>query len=96
MLTDEGHDAVHVCDIDLTSAADSEVWNEALRRDAVIISKDEDFILIGRSRPDAAAPALVWIRMGNCSRKALLAAFLPVLPTVLELLEAGEKIVEIR
>ncbi|MEU4344779.1 DUF5615 family PIN-like protein [Nocardia sp. NPDC023852] len=44
MLTDEGHDAVHVCDIDLTSAADSEVWNEALRRDAVIISKDEDFI----------------------------------------------------
>ncbi|MEV5839991.1 DUF5615 family PIN-like protein [Nocardia sp. NPDC052112] len=72
------------------------MWAEALRRSAVIISKDEDFILIGRSQPESPAPAVVWIRIGNCSRKALLEAFMPVVPTILEMLRAGEKIIEVR
>ncbi|WP_433580714.1 DUF5615 family PIN-like protein [Nocardia brasiliensis] len=56
---DEGHDAVHVCDIDMLSASDHAVWDEALRRAAVIVTKDEDFIVIGQSKPDTPAPAVV-------------------------------------
>ncbi|MBF6437122.1 DUF5615 family PIN-like protein [Nocardia cyriacigeorgica] len=95
-LTEEGHDAVHVCDIGLLSAPDVDVWAEALERGAAIVTKDEDFILMGRSRPDAPSPAVIWIRIGNCSRKELLGRFLPILPTVVQMLGAGEKIIEVR
>ncbi|TLG14834.1 hypothetical protein FEK35_06650 [Nocardia cyriacigeorgica] len=95
-LSADGHDAVHVCDIGLLAAPDAEVRAEALRRDAAIVTKDEDFILIGRSRPDDPKPAVIWIRIGNCSKKELLSRFLPILPTVLEMLRAGETIIEVR
>ncbi|NKY48640.1 DUF5615 family PIN-like protein [Nocardia vermiculata] len=95
-ITVEGHEAVHVCDIALTSASDRAVWDEALRRRAVVITKDEDFILIGRACKTDVAPPVVWIRIGNCSKKALLEAFLPILPTIVRLVDGGEMVVEVR
>ncbi|WP_281182534.1 DUF5615 family PIN-like protein [Nocardia miyunensis] len=95
-ITSEGNDATHVRDIDLTSASDHTVWGEALRRGAVIITKDEDFVLIGRARDEISTPTVVWIRIRNCSRKALLEAILPILPTVVAMVEAGEKLIEVR
>ncbi|MFD4433740.1 DUF5615 family PIN-like protein [Nocardia sp. NPDC058497] len=95
-IASEGHDAVHVCDLDMTSAPDTEVWNESLRRGAAIVTKDEDFILLGRATGGDNAPAVVWIRIGNCSRKALLEAILPVLPTIVQMLDAGESVIEVR
>ncbi|MBF6172761.1 DUF5615 family PIN-like protein [Nocardia blacklockiae] len=62
----------------------------------MIVTKDEDFILIGRTRGEGPVPAVVWLRIGNCSKKVLLEAFLPILPTAVEMLRAGEKIIEIR
>jgi predicted nuclease of predicted toxin-antitoxin system len=95
-IAGEGHDPVHVNDIDLTSASDHAVWAEAAQRHAAIITKDEDFILIGRGREETSVPAIVWLRIGNCTKKALLEAFLSVFPWVVEMLEAGEKMIEIR
>ncbi|WP_025352952.1 DUF5615 family PIN-like protein [Nocardia nova] len=95
-VTAEGHEAVHVCDIAMTSASDQAVWDEAIRRGAAVITKDEDFILIGRSRKAEAGPPVVWIRIGNCAKKVLLDAFMPILPTVVEMIESGEAIIEIR
>ncbi|MFD3743716.1 DUF5615 family PIN-like protein [Nocardia sp. NPDC058633] len=95
-IANEGHDAVHVCDLDMTSAPDSEVWNAAILRGAAIVTKDEDFILLGRAKGTADVPAVVWIRIGNCSRKALLAAVLPILSTIVEMLDAGEIVIEVR
>lgn len=80
----------------MTSAPDLEVWNEALRRGAAIVTKDEDFILLGRANSGADVPAIVWIRIGNCTRKALLAAVVPILPTIIEMLGAGETVIEVR
>ncbi|MGV9819973.1 DUF5615 family PIN-like protein [Nocardia xishanensis] len=40
-MASEGHDAVHVCDLDMTSASDPEVWNEGLRRGAAIHGPDD-------------------------------------------------------
>ncbi len=95
-MASEGHDAVHVCDLDMTSASDPEVWNEGLRRGAAIVTKDEHFILLGRVQPELDAPAVVWIRIGNCSRKALIEAVIPILPTMVQMIEAGERIIEVR
>ncbi len=96
MLVESGYEAVHVCDIGMTSAPDLDVWEVALQRNAAIVSKDEDFVLIGQARSDLPAPAVVWIRIGNCSRKALLDAVRSVLPLIVDMLVAGEKVVEVR
>ncbi|WP_067838229.1 DUF5615 family PIN-like protein [Nocardia lijiangensis] len=95
-MASEGHDAVHVCDLDMASASDPEVWNEGLRRGAAIVTKDEDFILLGRIKGELDAPTIVWIRIGNCSRKALIEAVVPILPTMVQMIEAGEKVIEVR
>jgi predicted nuclease of predicted toxin-antitoxin system len=40
-------------------------------------------------------PALVWVRLGNCRKATLIAAFRKVLPDLLEILKT-QKIVEVR
>lgn len=50
-LVSQGHDAVHVFELDLTRAADSTIWEHARESGAIIITKDEDFaVLVGQSR----------------------------------------------
>ena len=92
-LSDLGHEAIHVGDIGLHAANDLAVWKEAARRGATIITKDEDFV--GRGRFREPTPPVVWIRLGNVSRRTLLARFLPLLPQVTGLIEAGEQVIEI-
>jgi len=72
----------------------SDLGHEATQRNAVVITKDEDFV--GHGRFGAPAPPVVWIRLGNVSRRVLLSRFLPLLPQVVQLVEAGERVVEIR
>ena len=79
-----------MADLDLQHAGDQVIWKEAARRDAVIVTKDEDFI--GRCRFGEPAPPVVWIRFGNVSRRVLL----PLLPQVVELVGAGERVIEVR
>jgi len=43
-ITSQGHDAVHVFDLGLQAADDPLIWERARSQDAVIISKDEDFV----------------------------------------------------
>jgi predicted nuclease of predicted toxin-antitoxin system len=93
-LSSLGHDAVHVADIQLHTARDFTIWKEAVRRGAVILTKDEDFV--GQGRFAEPVPAVVWVRFGNMSRRTLLTYLLPLLPQVVRLIEAGEKIVEVR
>ncbi|HIJ38432.1 MAG TPA: DUF5615 family PIN-like protein [Rhodospirillaceae bacterium] len=95
-LTALGHEAVHVADINLEDVADAIIWNEAQSRGAVIVTKDEDFIAGSRGRFKKPEPTVVWIRIGNVSRSALLNLFLPRLPEILALIEAGEIIIEVR
>lgn len=42
-LSDQGYSAQHVDDVGLAGAEDSVIWNHALRVDAIIVTKDEDF-----------------------------------------------------
>ncbi len=94
MLSDRGHHAEHVTDIGPGEAPDRELWRYALEHDAVLVTKDEDFsdmLLLGGS-----SPAVVWVRVGNTRRRALLEWFEPLIDHIVELLDAGNRLIELR
>lgn len=95
MLSRRGHHAEHVADIGMRHSDDTPIWNYALEHGAVIVTKDEDFpYRLSQSRKNC--PAVVWLRIGNCSRQALLAWFEPLLPQVEAFIKRGDLLVEVR
>ncbi|HEY8334877.1 MAG TPA: DUF5615 family PIN-like protein [Tardiphaga sp.] len=66
-LRTTGNDAFHVGDFDLLAAADQRVWQEAVTRSAVLVTKDRDFSLIRAAR--GQGPCVLWIRTGNCDNR---------------------------
>ena len=54
---------------------------------------DTDFA--NRKAAKAGGPQVVWVRIGNCSNKALTHWFVPLLPTIAKRLEDGEAIIEL-
>ena len=92
-LTDNGHEAEHVVDIAMQAASDLQIWDYAFQIGAVIISKDEDFAR--RKIMSDAGPAIIWLRLPNTRKKALLAWFSGVFPDVVAALDRGESLVEV-
>ncbi len=92
-LEEHGQTAEHVADRGMAAANDRVIWAYATDVGAVIITKDEDFALRRVTAQDG--PAIVWVRTGNTTRRALLAWFAPLWPAVLDALERGESLVEI-
>jgi predicted nuclease of predicted toxin-antitoxin system len=86
-------EAKHVADVDLREVSDAEVWRYATANDFVLVSKDEDFTQMSLRSADAC---LIWVRVGNCRRVALLDLFRRLWPTVLGRLGAGDRFIEIR
>ncbi len=87
-----GHTAEHVADLGLTSASDNEIHDYAAGVGAVIVTKDEDFAI---RRLLSQGPAVVWLRVGNTRRIALLARIEDELPAIVAALERGETLIEI-
>jgi predicted nuclease of predicted toxin-antitoxin system len=94
LLEAHGHIAEHVADIGLRHAEDSPIWAYALTQQAIIITKDEDFPQ--RLRQAKSSPVIVWLRIGNTSRRALLEWFEPLLPQIESLISQGDRLIEIR
>jgi predicted nuclease of predicted toxin-antitoxin system len=93
MLTSEDFYAEHVYDIGLGNAGDNAIWQYAKQVQATIITKDEDFIFLANLYSDS--PSIIWIRLGNTSKQALLDWFKPLLPTIIAALENGDKLIEL-
>lgn len=87
-----GHRAEHVADCKLLTASDAEIWQYAVRSDSVIVTKDADF---ATRRLLQTGPAIVWLRLGNSRRGALLARVESHLPAIVLALEAGETLIEV-
>lgn len=68
-LRERGHEAVHVAEIGMIAASDAEIAARAEADDAVLVSKDEDFVTL--RLPDRFA--FLWLRCGNASNRALAA-----------------------
>lgn len=89
-----GHQAEHVADIGLMEADDTSIWRHALLHEAVLITKDEDFP--HRLRQGGSFPTVLWLRIGNTSRRALLTWFEPLLPDIETMIRQGERLIEVR
>ncbi len=91
-LVARGHEADHVNDLELGSAADTRIADYAVANDLILVSKDDDFLRL--RLPDRFV--LLWLRCGNTTNPAL-AHWLDLRwPRVEVLLAAGERIIELR
>jgi predicted nuclease of predicted toxin-antitoxin system len=93
-LTALGHEAEHLADIGMLTASDASIWQRALERKAVLITKDEDFVTL-RALSKQGGPPIVWVRIGNTTRAALSARFDAALPMIIEAIERGETVIQI-
>jgi predicted nuclease of predicted toxin-antitoxin system len=92
-LRDLGHDAVHVNEIGLAAAADSIVWNAAIERSAVLVTKDQDFA-VARAI-SVGGPVIVWVRLGNTTNDILIARMTRSLEAIEAAVRRGENLVEV-
>jgi len=67
----------------------------ATERGLTIITKDEDFQAFANQQRSIPSQ-VVWVRLGNCRKAALLDAFAGILPALRDMLAAGDAVVEIR
>ena len=88
-----GMDVIHVRDLGLREAEDLVVFHSAREADAIVITKDRDFVeLLGRL---GSPPKVIWITCGNTSNARLTTILSKTLPDALELVTKGEILVEI-
>jgi predicted nuclease of predicted toxin-antitoxin system len=72
-IASQGFPAERVFDTLGMDATDEIIWNHAARTQSVIISKDEDFFVLRTINDEG--PPLIWIRVGNTRKSALLEWF---------------------
>jgi predicted nuclease of predicted toxin-antitoxin system len=93
-LEEQGLEARAVREVGLRDASDKVIWDFAAHGGWIIVTKDEDFPeRVLRSR---AGPQVVWLRIGNSTKRELLAWFASLLADILRELAAGRRIVEAR
>ena len=82
-----------VRDVGLRDAEDREIFLEARKQSAIVMTKDSDFILLQNEL--GAPPKIIWITCGNTSNARLKEILTATLSEALELLYAGENLVEL-
>jgi predicted nuclease of predicted toxin-antitoxin system len=92
-ISERGHGARHVQPKGGVARTDASIWVEAFESGSVILSKDDDFAR--RRSVSAAGPQIVWIRLGNTRKGALLSHLDSIWPDLLAALERGEQLIEI-
>jgi len=93
-LGEKGFAATAVRDLGLRDSDDGSIWNFAIAGGWTVMTKDEDFVARGFASADA--PCIVWLRIGNCTNRVLFAWLEPLLPGIIERIEAGIRLVEVR
>jgi len=62
-------DSAHVREVGLRDVGDEAIWNYAKQNGFIIVSKDSDFQQ--RSFLYGHPPKFIWLRVGNCTVKAI-------------------------
>ncbi len=93
-LRKHGVECEHVLDAGLAEASDAAISRYAVAQDLIIVSKDEDFFYLA-SQPDTRI-RLLWVRLGNCRKAALLRAVEGHWPRIEECFRSGDRVVELR
>ena len=92
-LIAEGHTAIHVRKSMMNRASDLFIWEHAANNNCVIITKDEDFPDMALLRPEFVP--VIWLRIGNCRKKALLEFVAASWPKIFQQLQSGDQIIEV-
>ena len=88
-----GIDAASARYLGLVDASDKEIYEAARQADAIVLTKDVDFVaLLQRLGPP---PSVLWVRFGNTSNAHVRAVLRRTLPRALDLIATGEVLVEI-
>ena len=88
-----GVEAIALRELGLRDAEDLEIFEAAKAQEAIVMTKDSDFVdLVARL---GAPPQIIWLTCGNTSNVRLREILSKTLPRALELLAAGETLVEI-
>ncbi len=80
-LEQEGHDAVHACDIGLSCASDEAVLNEAQGEGRVVVTADLDYPRL-LTLAGSKGPGLVLFRHGNYSEKQIVELMARVIASI--------------
>ena len=89
-----GVTATPLRDLGLREASDLQVFQAAKQADAVVMTKDVDFIqLLERL---GSPPKVIWITCGNTSNARMIELLGRTFAIAVGLLESGESLVEIR
>jgi predicted nuclease of predicted toxin-antitoxin system len=94
LLIGFGHEAVHVKALGMSAAPDMAIWRHAMATDAIVVSKDGDFLAFDRS-PGGGARLLL-LHVGNVSNTALFQRLLDSWPSLVNRFRAGDRLVELR
>lgn len=88
-----GVEAKSLRDLGLRDAPDIEIFQAAHEAQAIVISKDNDFVeLVSRH---GSPPQLLWVTCGNVTNKRLQEVFSKTFPAALASLASGQAIVEV-
>ena len=80
-------------DIGLRDAEDAEIFDAANEANAVVLTKDGDFVELLERK--GSPPKIIWLTCGNTSETALREILRKQLATALAMLDAGEDLIEI-
>jgi predicted nuclease of predicted toxin-antitoxin system len=76
----------------LQAAVDEEIWDEAVSRSAVLVTKDRDFALRRATTNDG--PTILWVRVGNAGNRRLIELILHALPAIIVAIQRNEAVIE--
>ncbi len=91
-LAAAGHEAHHVSDLGLQGCSDESIWEEAVRRDAFVVTRDSDFVILAGK---GARGGVVRLLIGNCPTDVLLARLGALWPEVEERIIRGDRLIEV-
>ncbi len=86
--------ALAVRDVGLRDAEDAEIFLEARKQSAIVMTKDSDFVTLQNEL--GAPPKIIWITCGNTSNARLKEILSATLPKAITLLNTGENLIEIK
>jgi predicted nuclease of predicted toxin-antitoxin system len=92
-LAVRGHDAVHAAQALSPQADDASIWAHAQATDAIVVTKDRDYLDLGER---VGGARVVWVRCGNLKLVAFEDWIRSRWPAVEELLALGEAVIEVR
>ncbi|HVW71565.1 MAG TPA: DUF5615 family PIN-like protein [Candidatus Paceibacterota bacterium] len=91
-LRAEGFEALHAYEIGLGTATDATIWNYAGERNAIIVTKDDDFAKMSARK---SGPFVILVCLGNCGNRELRTKFFSALPAILGHFDSGARLVEL-